>query len=357
LLKLPEQLANIIKPRVAALKSNSKIIKPYIPAVGFAGGWTWDSLTLKRIDNPADLLIIGAYLILAVALIVLISREVKFKYSQYFPFGLQFLFGGIISPFTVFYFKSSATFGSLLFTGLVVILLVANEFIEKRLGRGQLAYILFSICTFLYFTFLIPIIVGYMNIWVFLLSIIISILVSIGIIRIIKSPLKTIRPVILIYSTFLVFYIANIIPPVPLSTKQIGIYRSVLKRGEEYICKYEKPPWYAFNRSSESNFNYSSGDTVFCFSAIFAPTNLTKQVSHHWFFKKAGEWVLTDQIPYSINGGRSDGYRGYTYKTVIQPGRWKIMLKTDDGKTLGSVKFEVVTDGITKADMFEYEKL
>ncbi len=324
------------------VKSVYSTAKPYLPAAGFVGGWTWDSLTLKRIDNPLDLAIIGLYLILISVLVILINRGVKFKFDHLMPLAVQFLFGGILSPFTVYYFKSTANFYALLFTGLIVALLVVNEFFEAHYGGNRLTFIMLSVCYFLYFTFLVPVVVRHMNGWVFLLTIIIALAASYGMIRILGDNIDRLIPVGGIYTVSLLLYTANVIPPVPLATKQIGIYRSVEKIDNQYHCRLARPPWYAFNRSSETNFAYNEGDTVYCFTAIFAPTFLRKEVAHHWLWHNGNNWVTTNAITYSITGGRDAGYRGYTYKTVLSPGKWKVQLKTDEGKTLGSIRFDIV---------------
>ncbi len=335
---------------IAQFRSRHEMVKPFLPAAGFIGGWTWDSLTLKRIDNPLDLAIIGFYLIITSVLLVLINRGVKFKYEHLMPAGIQFLFGGILSPFTVYYFKSAASINALLFTGVIVGLLVANEFFEARFKRGRLVFIMLSICYFLYFTFLVPVVLKHMNGWVFVVTIILSLAVSYGLVKLLGHQIQRMIPIAGMYLLFFILYAANIIPPVPLSTKQISIYRSVVKKDDTYRCQIRKPAWYKLNKSSERNFEFSAGDSVFCFTSIFAPTRLTKQVAHHWYRKIGNDWVRTDIIPYPILGGREGGYRGYTFKTKLNLGKWKVDLKTDDGKTLGSVSFRIIPAGSTEMD-------
>jgi hypothetical protein len=36
------------------------------------------------------------------------------------------------------------------------------------------------------------------------------------------------------------------------------------------------------------------------------------------------------------------GYRGYTFKRQVQPGRWRIEVRTEHGRLLGRIAFELV---------------
>ena len=98
--------------------------------------------------------------------------------------------------------------------------------------------------------------------------------------------------IVIIYIALNIFYFLNWIPPVPLSLKDAGIYHHVSRSDEQYKVKFEKGSWYQFWKSSDSNFHYQTGDTVFCFAAIFAPTELNKKIVHQWqlYDKKHDEW-------------------------------------------------------------------
>ncbi|OPX31632.1 hypothetical protein B1H10_08545 [candidate division KSB1 bacterium 4484_188] len=44
---------------------------------------------------------------------------------------------------------------------------------------------------------------------------------------------------------------------------------------------------------------------------------------------------------YQISGGRKGGYRGYTYKTHVTPGKWRVEIVTEDERILGRIGFEI----------------
>ena len=334
-------MAQKVKERI---KNRYSSIKPFLPLVMFCSGFLWDSLTLKRIDNTLDLSIFGVYLLAAALITILIGRDVKFKYSGYFPLALQFLFGGLFSGFVVYYFQSASSFTSFLFIILLFTVLVANEFLDKKLQRYTVPFTMFSFSTLVFLNFLVPIIVKKMGIGVFLVSVLLSVALSGLVYFIIGKGRVNYKFSAMIYLLIMGSYFLNIIPPVPLATKAMGIYRNVERDGPVYRCTYEKPSFFSFNKKSGSNYRYSKGDIVYCFTSVFAPVELKKKIYHHWLFynQEEGKYILSDKLGYRITGGRDDGYRGYTLKKNISLGKWRVDLKTDDNKVLGSVSFSIL---------------
>jgi hypothetical protein len=45
-----------------------------------------------------------------------------------------------------------------------------------------------------------------------------------------------------------------------------------------------------------------------------------------------------------INGGRKDGFRGFSMKKNYQPGSWRIQVETTDGREIGRMYFDVIPD-------------
>ena len=96
-------------------------------------------------------------------------------------------------------------------------------------------------------------------------------------------------------------------------------------------------------KKSDRMFNYMEGDTVFCYTSIFAPTELTKKCFHHWqrYLPDKSEWITTDRLGYEISGGRHGGYRGYTFKRHVIPGKWRVDVETEEKMLLGRINFKV----------------
>jgi len=334
--------------------------KKYLPVAFFFGGFSWDSFTLTRIDRMLDNIILLIYLLLAGGCILLIQfvengiikKPKILKYKEWYPLALQFFIGGLFSGYVVFYFKSAALTKSWIFLGLLVILLIANEFLQKRLNNLYLVSGLYFLSSFSFFIFFIPVFTKVMNVFTFLLGAILGLGLAIGCLYLIYKKLESLTqrdfikiglPAAFLFFLLIFFYFKNWIPPVPLSLKSGNIYHFVEKEKDQYVLKFEKPGWYNFWKKSDENFNYMEGDTVFCYTSIFAPTKLTKKCFHHWqkYFPNKKEWITTDRLGYEISGGRHGGYRGYTFKRNIAPGKWRVDVETEEKMLLGRIGFEV----------------
>ena len=137
-------------------------------------------------------------------------------------------------------------------------------------------------------------------------------------------------------------HFADLIPPVPLALKSAGIYHQVAKTSEGYLVEYVPPSMSRFWRKWDDPFNYSPGESVYCYTAVFAPGKVRVPVRHVWSRKTPHGWVRTDSIGFPISGGREGGYRGYTAKSGITLGKWRVEVETEGGRTLGRIDFAVV---------------
>jgi hypothetical protein len=79
------------------------------------------------------------------------------------------------------------------------------------------------------------------------------------------------------------------------------------------------------------------------FTAICAPAGLTTTIVHEWqhYDEAKREWVTDETIPFFIVGGREAGYRGYSVKTDLTEGSWRVNVKTEFGQVIGRVSFRV----------------
>ncbi|NOX36815.1 MAG: DUF2914 domain-containing protein [Calditrichaeota bacterium] len=337
-----------------------------VPVFSFIGGFLWDSATLTRIDRLSDNMILLLYYLLASGAILLMhlvdAERVKplifYRFRPWYPLAIQFFFGGLFSSYVIFYFQSASFTKSAIFLGLLILLLIGNEFLEKRLENVYLQSALHFLVGFSFFIFFLPVISRIMNVWMFLLSAFISLAISMGMWWWLTVRQKALtvpqfrrirRGVIGLWGIMLIFYFLNWIPPVPLSLKAGGVYHHVHREGERYLLRMERPAWYQFWKEQDDPFRWVPGDTVFCFTAVFAPTRLEKQIVHHWqvYDERRQQWQTTDRRQFVIRGGREAGYRGYTYKRNIRPGKWRVDVETEDGLLLGRIPFRVVVADTT----------
>ncbi len=331
----------------------------YLPLAAFAAGFIYDSLTLTRIDAWLDNVILLIYTLCAGVLLIILGRlERGHRFPtwleqrrEWIIFGLHFLFGSLLSSYVVFYFKSAGVFTSYLFIGLLVALLLINEFFSHRLRHVRLLVAIYFFCCFAFLTFFLPVVTRVMNALMFLASGVLSLALIAGVWLAIygkslagmKSDLRRLLwPPAAIFAAQILFYFLNWMPPVPLALKEGGIYRSVRRVEDRYEVKYTTPAWWQVFKKDDRDFAYAPGDTIYCFAAVFAPTDLKQRIVHHWQKKNAaGDWVTRDEISYEARGGRDGGWRWYTRKRNAEPGDWRIEVRTQSGRLLGRIPLHV----------------
>jgi hypothetical protein len=332
----------------------------YVPLAAFVGGFAWDSLTLSRIDSQIDNFILLGYTIAAGFLIAVIGRVERGRLRQPWIAGrlpwitgiTHFFLGGLLSSYVVFYFKSAAVGKSFIFVGLLMALMIANEFFAERLRNLKLLCAIYFFCCFAFLTFFLPVMTHVMNATMFISSGLLSFLVTSAIVAVIyhggirqarRELIDMAWPPAVIFFALVFFYFQNWMPPVPLALKDGGIYRSVRRVGENYEVRYSQPQWWQIFTTDERKFAYVSGDTVYCFTAVFSPAGLQESIVHHWQKKNpAGDWITTDRHSNFIRkGGRDGGWRSYSRKQNVTPGEWRIEVKTAKDRLLGRISLEI----------------
>lgn len=350
-----------------AAKIRAALAKPFMPAVFFFSGVTYDTLTLSRIDRLLDNLILLLYLSLLGVLIVLTVRADMKKPDPsgtsdgagsfhfldrarpHFPHAIQFLLGGLFSAYAIFYSQSASFTTTAVFFGLLVALLVGNEFLHDRLSNLRLLVTLYAVVCFGFFTFFLPVLTGFMNTAVFLLGAVLSAGVALRVVELVyqgmpnrsrKDVALAGLPAVTVVGVLVGFYFLNWIPPVPLSLKFGGTYHQVAKADGQYRLSYEKGAWYQFWKRSDDPFRGSG--PAYCFTAVFAPVDLRTTVYHRWQYRApGGDFTTTDRIGMTIAGGREGGYRGSTAKQRLAAGDWRVDVETADGRIIGRVSFQV----------------
>jgi len=332
-----------------------------VPPALFFGGVTWDAFTLQRIDALLDNFILGIYLLLLGGFVVLgtlarndrpLPRAFQ-KLSTWAPGAIQFLAGGLFSAYVIYYTRSASFSTASLFLLVLVALLVANELIWNRLWSTYVLVGVYFLAVFCYFTFFMPTVLGTMGLGVFLTSGFVSAGLVIGLILYLDrhgvfggtaSFLGAVGTVLSLLSLVVLFYVNHWIPPVPLTLRDGGVYHDVTREGDAFVLHYEDPPWTRPWTQQDDPFHLAPGDTVHCFAAVFAPTDLQTKIVHHWQYYDAERktWIDTDRIGYRVVGGRRNGYRGVTFKRHVHPGQWRVTVETPDRRPIGRIRFDVV---------------
>jgi hypothetical protein len=139
-------------------------------------------------------------------------------------------------------------------------------------------------------------------------------------------------------------YFTNLIPPIPLSLKDAGVYHSIQKNGEgNYIVTAENHSWKEYF-NLYPNFEETVGSPVYAFSAIFSPKNLNLAILHEWqhYDEVQKKWLTEFTINLGVIGGRDGGFRTYSSRSNISPGKWRVNVKTQSNQTMGSIRFNIV---------------
>lgn len=341
----------------------------HIMVAGIITGFIFDFIIADRPDSITNNLYLLSYLCISGGLIIWLnlgSARHGEKEKPYQPlillFMLQFCFGGLASNMLVLYSHSGTLAGSTLFFLILGSLVVGNEFMRTRYSQLRFNIVVFYLLLLTYLIIAAPTFIFHsVGTLVFLASGALSLAVIAGFLSLVymlvfrgrerKEHLYEVS--ILVGCVFVLFnalYFLQIIPPVPLSLKNIGMYHSLTRLSTSaggtqaiYSATYEPAPWFAFWRDTSSTYTVAGARKASCFSSVFAPTGLTTPIVHVWerYDQPTNRWVEASRVSFAISGGRSGGYRGFTDATVA-PGRWRCSVETEGGTLIGRFTFTVV---------------
>jgi hypothetical protein len=317
--------------------------KKYFPAIAFFSGFLWDIITLGLKITTLDLFIILAYMLGAVLCMILIGRNVHFKFSEYTNLVLQFFLGGIFSALVVFYFKSSENLAGYTVVLLMVVVLVLNEFLDEHYNRLTVSWALFTFCSIMFFNFSLPHLLGsVLGLW-FYISTGLGILLTYYLRKLCTANQGSLTPSLVLTVIVVILYLVNWIPPVPLVKKNMEFCHHLEKTKGEYIAQLEKRPWYQILSFRTRTFHRKPNEKIFCFSSIFAPSGISTKIYHQWLYyhPELQKWQSRDRIGFNIHSGRKQGYRGYTHKQNLEDGLWRVRFELENGSVLGRKKIRI----------------
>lgn len=332
--------------------------------VMFVAGFLFDVLTIQRIDATTDLLLQLVYLASLTGLIVLQHREAMGRWMpgpriarwwHYNVEALHFFYGGLLSAYVVLYFRSSGGTRVLVFFALLVGLMLLNEMPQVRRAGHRLRLGLYAFCLLSFLNYFVPILVGRIGGWVFLLALLLSVACvwlladRLAVYDAQRAAARTrlALPAVVVCAVIGLCYALRLVPPVPLSVPFQGIYHDVRRANGAYTLVYEAPRGWHFWRRDSRPFRRRPGDHVFYFFRVYAPAAFTHQIAARWERQDpaSGAWQTTDRIRVSlIVGGRMEGYRTYAEKSNVQPGRWRVTAETEDLRAIARVTFDVEDD-------------
>ncbi|HVV15244.1 MAG TPA: DUF2914 domain-containing protein [Candidatus Paceibacterota bacterium] len=339
-------------------------------------GFIFDLFIARRPDNVFNNILLLTYLFIAAALILILNIRTYRRKSEepeatplFLLLVLQFCFGGLASNMLVLYGKSGTFAGSALFLLLLLGMLIGNEFLKSRYAQLRFNIVIYYTLLLTYCIIAVPtFLLHSVGTLVFLASGVLSLILIAGFLSLVYVIIFRGRDRIahlyevsilvgLVFLFYNLLYFMNIIPPVPLSLRDIGVYHSITRlptsAGSEqgiYSATYEKAPWYEFWRSTSPTYTVFSSGEAACFSSVFAPTNLSAPIYHRWekHNDEKNTWATAARISFDISGGRDAGYRGFT-TSAVSPGRWRCDVETEGGALIGRTSFTVESASTTPA--------
>ena len=337
--------------------------KEHFLTIAFVFGFIVDNLTLTRVDQLLDNALILSYVSLAmVSLLCLYGasagkfpERINSKVRDFSPLVAQYAFGSLFSGMLIFYGRSGSWLVSWPFLLIIIGVIYGNETIRDRVQRLLFNVAMLFVGLFSYVVLIVPVVLGKMSAVVFVGSGILALIIMLLYIRILRLVVprfielhqRALMLIIgLIFAGFNFLYFANLIPPIPLSLKDLGVFHSVVKfENNSYQLSYEKGKWWEFYKDSDTVFHPVAGGNVFCFAKVFAPTKISTDIYHRfeYYDEEKKQWIDHSRVAYPIVGGSDGGYRGYSYIQNYRNGKWRCSVETERGQVLGREVFVVET--------------
>ncbi|MFB6225909.1 MAG: DUF2914 domain-containing protein [Candidatus Paceibacteria bacterium] len=321
-------------------------------------GLVVDGLTFRNIDIDTAFSLLTFYLVLSALTIAYIhlykekilpsSKPLETIYV-YAPVVIQFTFGALLSAIFIFYFFSGTVWISWPLFLLLVVLMGVNDGFRKYYTKAEVQLSIYYFILLLFFILVFPFLFSNIGAGVFLLSGIASLLVFFGLFKLllylsteIDIKRKGISAIVfVIFLVVNVLYFTNIIPPIPLSVRDSGVYYNVERVNGDYRVLAPQQSW--FDYLSDNKLKIKDDSEIYVYTAIFAPSGLHEQIIHQWkrYDRESESWVTTDRLSFPLFGGRDEGYRGYSKKTNLKQGSWRVEVKTQNGKVLDIIDFRL----------------
>ena len=319
-----------------------------------------DIVTFRTISVNTAFSILGVYAVIAGVMIALmhwydsgkrlIEKPTTLGYIRLVaPLIVQFTFGALLSASLIFYWFSGAFSVSWPIILALIILIGANDVLREHYLKPIVQLSVFYFIIFSVLSVALPFAYNSISPWAFVSAGVGSLLLVGFYLKVLfhlRPDLKHLRPhpvvpVLIIFAVMNGLYFFNVIPPVPLSLTDTGVYHSVQRVGAGYSVTAEQESWFDKILPGQT-IHTSSGDLVYVYASIFAPVELDTTAVHHWQYYVDGEgWESMHRSTYGISGGRADGYRGYSYASNVTPGRWRVDVETVRGQVIGRITFTV----------------
>ena len=331
--------------------------KHRLATVALIVGFFVDIITFRNLDLNYSLILLSAHLFIVAFTIIILSIPFDLSSTEdekpsffasvrsWLPVLQQYSMGNLLSAFLILYSASSSLIASWPFLALVAIAAIGNETLRLQKYRLPFQTSLFFLNLILFLALLSPVLMGSITVATFLISLLFSILIF-SIFRrllwlvtrdVFQEHKKRINGGAFVTITLIVvLYFVNIIPPIPLTLKNINFYYDVLREGTEYVVRDTERNFFDYFNLRGKTLALTSGQAAYVYTAVFAPARLDTQVVHRWEYRnpETGGWVTKNVVDFPISGGRRGGYRGYSLTENPTPGVWRVSVETLRGQVI-----------------------
>jgi len=265
------------------------------------------------------------------------------------PFTLVFSFGGILSGYVIFYTKSASLVSNWPFLLVLYGLFITSEFVFNKFQQTLFQVGMWFAATLSFCIFFVPVIIKQVGPWTFLLSNIISIFIGWFFIHLLikaynptKRHLAFIKTMFISISFgFIALYFLNVIPPIPLSMKDSGIYHNLYRDDSNQLIGEKPEKTLLESILPIDKVKITRGSTLYAYTSIYSPAGIDTLVNHVWEYKdQDGVWIEFNNVSFSLTGGRNDGFRWYSFAKPFA-GDWRVRTTTKHGQEIGVLFFSV----------------
>ncbi len=327
----------------------------------FIGGFIFDLIILPEAGHVATIWIGLLYLsIIAVSIAGrewVVSRNTatvrERKVFSFLTFSIAYFSGSALSFVCVYAIRSAIFSVSWPLLLLLLLCVLANELVSSHHFRLTLDVGVFLIALFFFIVFNVPVLLKVQNDVTFLISTSIAIGMSLLFAYCLSFTSESAKEEVS-RSYALAFgvpmfigmlYFLNVIPAVPLSLTEAGVYHNVTRSEGGLFKGVKENDTRAFLALRTPVYHLLPSDNgVYFFSAVGAPADLSAPLSHVWEYydTKTKRWQEKTTISFTLAGGRENGYRSYSHKEYVTTGLWRVTVKVDDKRIVGRMKFYVV---------------
>ena len=333
----------------------------HLGAVVFVTGFITDIFTFGELGlSWVSLLFIGYIVLTGIAIIFTHHSHSQSQLAEstprrttriVAPLVAQFFIGSLLSGTLIFYARSATLFVSWPFLILLIAIFVGNEYFRKYKERLTFQAIQFFLVVYAYTLFAFPFYTHTLTKQTFLYSSLVAVSLSftfflilffVGKKRFLESFTRLFTACTFLTALLIGSYYTGILPPLPLSLKDVGVYHSLERTNGTYVLTQEvSTPWYL--PFAPTVMHIQAGEPLYGYSAVFAPGSFSTNLIHAWekYDVVQKKWIPQSKVAFTLSGGRNDGYRGYSYITNATPGPWRLSVLSESEQVLGRVQFEV----------------